>query len=75
MAAEKPLNMTQEFTLQVRDWAVKPYVDIKVQSLPCAAPYEPLFTRLWNGTESLEYSENCDDNDFCFAAPALPAVN
>ena len=65
MEAEKPLNMTSEFTLQVRDWAVKPYVDIKVQSLPCdtpnnETPYEPLFNRLWGGTEISEFAWDCN---------------
>ena len=31
----KPLNMTAEFTYKVRDWAVKPYTQITVQSTPC----------------------------------------
>ena len=54
---------------------MKPYIDIKVQPLPCAAPYEPLFTRLWNGTESLGAFDNCDENGDCIAVPGLPAVN
>ena len=46
-AAMKPLDLPREFTLQIRDWALTPIVDISVQNEPCD---EPLFHRLWNGT-------------------------
>ena len=53
--AAKPLSLDPQFTLQLRDWAIKPYIDVKVQPSPCAKPLEPLFIRHWNGTSADEY--------------------
>ena len=61
--ATKPLTLPHEFTLRIRNWAVKPYVDIKVQPSPCQSPYEPLFTRFWNGTEQLVAPDSCYENN------------
>ena len=33
--ATKPLDLPQEFTFKIRDWAVRPYVDIRVQPDEC----------------------------------------
>ena len=36
------------------DWSVKPFVEIKVEELGgCQDGFEPIFTRMWNGTEAL----------------------
>ena len=51
-AAMKPLDLTKEFTFQIRDWAVTPITEITVQSEPCD---EPLFQRFWNGTKASRY--------------------
>ena len=69
--AIKPLNVSSEFTYKIRNWAVKPYIDIKAQSTPCETPYEPLFVRHWNGTS--EYT-SCEGGD-CSLKPEMGAIN
>ena len=67
----KPLNITAEFTYKIRDWAVKPYTQITVQSTPCLKPKEPLFIRYWNGTN--EFTD-CTGGS-CTLQPAIAPIN
>ena len=67
----KPLNITAEFTYKIRDWAVKPYTQITMQTTPCLKPYEPLFVRSWNGTN--EFTD-CTGGS-CTLQPAIAPIN
>ena len=60
--AVKPPYIKPEFANLIRDWTVSPYTDVVVQTKPCEPPYEPLFYRLWNGTDVINY---CDDDGSC----------
>ena len=57
-AAMKPLELTKEFTGQIRDWAVTPYTEIRIQNTTCNGSVEPLFQRYWNGTKASRYCYN-----------------
>jgi len=39
----------------VEDWTTRPYVDIQLidATLGCPNDYEPLFGRMWNGTNTV----------------------
>ena len=40
----------------VADWSTRPFVDIRLENFEaggCALDYEPIFSRMWNGTHEL----------------------
>ena len=73
------MNVPLNFTEQIRDWAVMPYVSIEVQDDPCNGKQEPLFARYWNGTRAVRDCETTlvdgSETDNCTTIMASIARN
>ena len=53
-------SILQEHKVLIQDWTTQPFVDVLISHVAVGCPdqYEPLFDRMWNGTNPMCFSEN-----------------